>query len=99
MKHDKVNEVKLQELPLFDFEKLAIATNHFHFNNKIGQGGFGSVYKVGINKLLSFFLLIKVEERCWKFLPSFFFFFFLGKIGRWTRNSSKETFKDLWTRA
>ncbi|XP_050935867.1 G-type lectin S-receptor-like serine/threonine-protein kinase At1g11330 isoform X3 [Cucumis melo] len=45
MKHDKVNQVKLQELPLFDFEKLATATNHFHFNNKLGQGGFGPVYK------------------------------------------------------
>lgn len=46
MKHDKVNQVKLQELPLFDFEKLATATNHFHSNNKLGQGGFGPVYKV-----------------------------------------------------
>ncbi|XP_038894409.1 G-type lectin S-receptor-like serine/threonine-protein kinase At1g11330 isoform X2 [Benincasa hispida] len=45
MKHDKVNEVKLQQLPVFDFDKLAIATNHFHSNNKLGQGGFGPVYK------------------------------------------------------
>ncbi|XP_022140072.1 G-type lectin S-receptor-like serine/threonine-protein kinase At1g11330 isoform X2 [Momordica charantia] len=45
MKHDKMDQVKLQELPLFDFEKLETATNHFHFNNKLGEGGFGPVYK------------------------------------------------------
>jgi hypothetical protein len=37
---------QLQELLLFDFEKLAIATNNFHSSNKLGQGGFGPVYKV-----------------------------------------------------
>ncbi|XP_054778327.1 G-type lectin S-receptor-like serine/threonine-protein kinase At1g11300, partial [Prosopis cineraria] len=36
---------KLEELPLFEFEKLAIATNNFHGCNMIGQGGFGLVYK------------------------------------------------------
>ncbi|KAF5472085.1 hypothetical protein F2P56_008827 [Juglans regia] len=33
------------ELPLFDFSTLAIATNDFSDENKLGQGGFGSVYK------------------------------------------------------
>ncbi|KAI4296585.1 hypothetical protein L6164_036534 [Bauhinia variegata] len=37
--------VKLEELPLVSFEKLVIATNNFHSNNMIGQGGFGAVYK------------------------------------------------------
>lgn len=37
---------KLEELPLFEFEKLATATNNFHDSNKLGQGGFGPVYKV-----------------------------------------------------
>lgn len=41
-----LSQVKLQELLLFDFEKLAIATNNFHSSNKLGQGGFGPVYKV-----------------------------------------------------
>jgi hypothetical protein len=41
-----LSEVKLQELLLFDFEKLATATNNFHLSNKLGQGGFGPVYKV-----------------------------------------------------
>ncbi|KAK2644258.1 hypothetical protein Ddye_019453 [Dipteronia dyeriana] len=40
-----LNEIELQDLPLFDFEKLATATNNFHLTNKLGQGGFGPVYK------------------------------------------------------
>ncbi|KAK4587737.1 hypothetical protein RGQ29_018940 [Quercus rubra] len=42
---DNLNQVKVQELPLFNFEKLVSATNNFHLSNKVGQGGFGSVYK------------------------------------------------------
>ncbi|XP_074270047.1 cysteine-rich receptor-like protein kinase 15 isoform X2 [Silene latifolia] len=36
---------KLEELPLFKFEKLSAATNNFQESNKLGQGGFGLVYK------------------------------------------------------
>nr|KJB12744.1 hypothetical protein B456_002G034400 [Gossypium raimondii] len=36
--------VKLQQLPLFNFEELATATN-FHPQKKLGQGGFGPVYR------------------------------------------------------
>ncbi|XP_030942898.1 G-type lectin S-receptor-like serine/threonine-protein kinase SD1-13 [Quercus lobata] len=42
---DNLNQVKVQELPLFDFVKLASATNNFHECNKLGQGGFGPVYR------------------------------------------------------
>ncbi|RHN39086.1 putative protein kinase RLK-Pelle-DLSV family [Medicago truncatula] len=38
-------QMKLDELPLYDFEKLETATNSFHFNNMLGKGGFGPVYK------------------------------------------------------
>lgn len=34
------------ELPLFDFSTVALATDNFSETNKLGQGGFGSVYKV-----------------------------------------------------
>ncbi|XLS93987.1 hypothetical protein HN51_069995 [Arachis hypogaea] len=40
------SKVKLPELSQFEFEKLAIATNNFHLANKMGQGGFGLVYRV-----------------------------------------------------
>ncbi|XP_074270058.1 G-type lectin S-receptor-like serine/threonine-protein kinase At1g11330 isoform X3 [Silene latifolia] len=36
---------KFEELPLFKFEKLSAATNNFQECNKLGQGGFGPVYK------------------------------------------------------
>ncbi|KAL1289342.1 hypothetical protein AAHE18_20G050800 [Arachis hypogaea] len=39
------SQVELPENSLFELEKLATATNNFHSNNKLGQGGFGSVYK------------------------------------------------------
>lgn len=34
------------ELPLFNFTSVATATNNFSDENKLGQGGFGPVYKV-----------------------------------------------------
>ena len=36
------------DLPLFNLQTISSATNNFSLNNKIGQGGFGSVYKVTI---------------------------------------------------
>ncbi|ESQ52204.1 hypothetical protein EUTSA_v10017759mg, partial [Eutrema salsugineum] len=36
---------KLKELPLFEFQVLAAATDNFSLSNKLGQGGFGPVYK------------------------------------------------------
>ena len=43
---DNLNQVQVQELPLFNFEKLTSAANNFHQSNKLGQGGFGPVYRV-----------------------------------------------------
>lgn len=37
------------ELPLYDYEIIAAATEGFSTSNKLGEGGFGPVYKV--NKL------------------------------------------------
>ncbi|XP_041027250.1 probable leucine-rich repeat receptor-like serine/threonine-protein kinase At3g14840 isoform X3 [Juglans microcarpa x Juglans regia] len=42
---DNMNQDKLQELPIFSLKELASATNNFHQSNKLGQGGFGPVYK------------------------------------------------------
>ncbi|CAG7899941.1 unnamed protein product [Brassica rapa] len=36
---------KPNEFPLFEFQVLAKATDHFSHRNKLGQGGFGPVYK------------------------------------------------------
>ena len=36
------------ELPFFNMDELACATNEFSVSNKLGEGGFGPVYKVMI---------------------------------------------------
>jgi hypothetical protein len=41
-----VKQVKIEDLPLFEFKNISTATNNFSSANKIGEGGFGSVYKV-----------------------------------------------------
>jgi hypothetical protein len=38
------------KLPVFDLDTLACATDNFSVDNKLGEGGFGSVYKVLICK-------------------------------------------------
>nr|XP_009775155.1 PREDICTED: G-type lectin S-receptor-like serine/threonine-protein kinase At1g11330 isoform X2 [Nicotiana sylvestris] len=38
-------KVDLDDLSMFKFEVLAMSTDQFHENNKLGQGGFGPVYK------------------------------------------------------
>ena len=36
------------ELPFFELSTIVCATNNFSFKNKLGEGGFGSVYKVSL---------------------------------------------------
>lgn len=40
------DQTDASELPLFDFNSILVATNNFNIENKLGEGGFGSVYKV-----------------------------------------------------
>uniref|UniRef100_A0A2N9H2X2 Receptor-like serine/threonine-protein kinase n=1 Tax=Fagus sylvatica TaxID=28930 RepID=A0A2N9H2X2_FAGSY len=44
------------ELSLFNLSTIARATDDFSLNNKLGEGGFGPVYKVTIELFLNFFL-------------------------------------------
>ena len=36
------------EVPFFSLATIATATNNFSINNKLGEGGFGLVYKVNL---------------------------------------------------
>ena len=40
------SHIKTTELIQFDFETIKVATDNFLEANKLGQGGFGTVYKV-----------------------------------------------------
>ncbi|KAL8132944.1 G-type lectin S-receptor-like serine/threonine-protein kinase At4g27290 isoform X2 [Apium graveolens] len=46
---DGINKDEL-DLPLFTFMQIAKATNGFSLNNKLGEGGFGPVYKGMLDK-------------------------------------------------
>ncbi|XP_073158095.1 receptor-like serine/threonine-protein kinase SD1-8 isoform X2 [Henckelia pumila] len=43
--HSKETAADELELPLFDFDTIVAATENFSQANKLGQGGFGSVYR------------------------------------------------------
>ncbi|PRQ36660.1 putative protein kinase RLK-Pelle-DLSV family [Rosa chinensis] len=40
-----IGKYDLSELKIYDFDSILIATNNFSITNKLGQGGFGPVYK------------------------------------------------------
>ena len=46
---EKIEGQEHLELPLFDLDILLNATNYFSSDNKLGEGGFGPVYKVRVH--------------------------------------------------
>ena len=57
--HDKVKKQNndrqaSHDLQIFSFDSISAATNNFSTENKLGQGGFGPVYKVCLSLSLSY---------------------------------------------
>ena len=52
------------ELPLSDLPKIANATNHFSSDNKIGEGGYGPVYRVIQGDETNNYMITKVFLIC-----------------------------------
>ena len=90
------------ELPVFSYESISAATNNFSTVNKLGQGGFGPVYKVHMihspddfaSNLLRQTIMVNFHGS----LKSLWFSF-IGEITQGARNCSKNAFKKIWAGA
>jgi hypothetical protein len=85
------------ELPLFAFSAIADATNNFSVNNKLGEGGFGPVYRVNFQKswvsirAIKHIVLCTASQVFYKSCP-------LGQARRRTGNCCEEVIKVFWSR-
>nr|GEV42436.1 putative receptor-like protein kinase At4g00960 [Tanacetum cinerariifolium] len=43
--NDELEQIAAQEQKIFKFQTLVSATKNFHPNHKLGQGGYGPVFK------------------------------------------------------
>jgi hypothetical protein len=53
---DAINDMTTVESLQFDFATIEAATNKFSDDNKLGEGGFGVVYKVSIINLTHIYI-------------------------------------------
>ena len=84
------------DLPLLDFSTIVDATESFSTKKKIGEGGFGPVYKVIQHlstraKTLSKVLNFRIYRHAYKCE-------YVGETSTWAGNCCEKTFKKLGTR-
>lgn len=85
-----------------DFDTILAATSNFSEGNKLGQGGFGPVYKVKITNvtmkymfnLIKMWYTMEVDPELQASSSSLF----AGKTHRWTRNRGEEVIYELFPR-
>ena len=91
---------KHAELPLFCYKSVSAATNNFLAMNKLGEEGYGPVYRVRyifrMNLLWTLLrkstLIVHLHES----LKSLWFSF-TGEITQWKGNYSENAIKKIWT--
>jgi len=90
------------DLPLLDLSIIIAATNKFSEGNKIGEGGFGSVYWViqYFGSSNNIHTQNKNNEKHVYITNSIYSYEcdHAGKITQWVRNCCEETFKKLGSR-
>lgn len=88
---------KSRDLKLFTYASIVSATRNFSSNNKLGEGGFGPVYKVNGSE----FSNILATQHILIFngvFPLYTSYFFAGKNSRWPKYSSESSFTTIRTR-
>ena len=81
--HELEDSSTHSDLLIFDLSCIVAATENFSPTNKLGQGGFGSVFKVQLVVSLCVArdnFLDKILFLSLDFIKSFFFFFFLNSF-------------------
>jgi len=79
------------DLPTFDFSVLASATGNFSTENKLGEGGFGPVYKVMVKA--------KIQNKYFpQTLSNYSRRIFSGHTNRWERVSCEKAFSEISAR-
>lgn len=88
---EDLEKIAQQEQKQFPFETLVAATKDFHQTHKLGEGGFGPVYKVSSRSVCNFdfpedlksvWFLRKLKGKkliynsCWACLASYYLFIF-----------------------
>lgn len=90
---DLENEFKkTQDLKLFNYTLLLSASNDFSIENKLGQGGFGAVYKVIWNHWVCIMYKFDLLNDIIVFVG------ILGNPTKWRRSCHEKTFQNIYTR-
>lgn len=57
---EELEAIAAQEQKIFSFQTLVSATKNFHPDNKLGQGGYGPVFKVPF--IIPFLYLVSIKN-------------------------------------